>query len=61
MTLGDYSGIIKWMVVNQVIVCLLEKVAAGDFGTQLIFCALLRADSDPVYIETRLPILDSNS
>lgn len=49
------------MVVNQVIVCLLEKVAAGDFGTQLIFCALLRADSDPVYIETHLPILDSNT
>lgn len=39
---------------NQVIVCLLEKVAAGDFGSGLIFCALLRADSDPVCTEARI-------
>lgn len=42
------------MVVNRVIVCLLEKVAAGDFGSRLIFCALLRADSYPVCIETQI-------
>lgn len=37
---------------NRVIVCLLEKVAAGEFGSGLEFCALLRADSDPVCVES---------
>lgn len=42
------------MVLNQVIVCLLENVAAGDFGSRLNFCALLRADTDPVCVDTQI-------